>query len=64
MPAAASVIYGAQFNPLLALKALAYHDDGTLAGLSADMRRDLIAALGVDASRRGLARACQITHDI
>jgi hypothetical protein len=45
MLAAARIIYGAQFNPLLALKALAYHDDGALAALSADMRRDLIAAI-------------------
>jgi hypothetical protein len=45
MLAAAGIIYGPQFNPLLALKALAYHDDGALAGLSADMRRDLVAAI-------------------
>ena len=45
MLAAAEVIYGAQFNPLLALKALAYHDDPPLAGLSAGIRRDLIEAI-------------------
>lgn len=45
MLASAKIIYGAQFNPLLALKALAYLDDRALAELSADMRRDLIAAV-------------------
>jgi hypothetical protein len=45
MLAAAAVIYGAEFNPLIALKALAYHDDPALAGLSAGLRRDLISAL-------------------
>jgi nucleotidyltransferase AbiEii toxin of type IV toxin-antitoxin system len=45
MLAAGKIIYGAQFNPLLALKALAYHEDRALADLSADMRRDLIAAV-------------------
>ena len=41
----AKIIYGSQFNPLIALKALAYLDDRALAGLSADMRRELIAAI-------------------
>jgi Nucleotidyl transferase AbiEii toxin, Type IV TA system len=45
MLAAAKIIYGSQFNPLLALKALAYLDDRALAALSADMRRDLVAAI-------------------
>jgi hypothetical protein len=45
MLAAAKVIYGAQFSPLVALKALAYHDDHALAGLSAGVRRDLTAAV-------------------
>jgi hypothetical protein len=45
MLASAKVIYGTQFNPLLALKALAYLDDPALAELSADMRRDLIAVI-------------------
>jgi hypothetical protein len=45
MLASARIIYGAQFNPLLALKALAYLDDRALAELSADMRSDLIAAV-------------------
>jgi hypothetical protein len=39
------MIYGSQFNSLIALKALAYLDDRALAGLSADMRRELIAAI-------------------
>jgi hypothetical protein len=45
MLAAAIIIYGSEFNPLIALKALAYHEDRSLAGLSADMRRDLVAAV-------------------
>ena len=49
MLSAASVIYGSGFNPLVALKAISYHDDRSLTGLSAAMRRDLIAAVrGVD----------------
>ena len=45
MLAAGQVIYGNQFNVLVALKALAYHDDPGLAELSTEMRRDLIAAI-------------------
>jgi hypothetical protein len=45
MLAAARIIYGTQFNPMLSLKALSYHDDRTLADLSAEIRRDLIAAV-------------------
>lgn len=45
MLAAAGVIYGDQFNPLLSLKALAYHEDASLAELSADVRRDLVTAV-------------------
>ena len=45
MVAAASVIYGAQFSPLLSLKAIAYHDDPTLVGLPKDVRRDLSDAV-------------------
>jgi hypothetical protein len=45
MLAAAKIIYGAQFNPMLALKALAYHEDRALAKLPAEIRRDLIAAV-------------------
>jgi hypothetical protein len=41
MLAAASVIYGAQFNPLISLKAIAYHDDPTLADMPAGVREDL-----------------------
>jgi hypothetical protein len=49
MLAAAVIIYGGQFSPLLALKALAYHGDAALADLSADTRHDLVAAIpGVD----------------
>jgi len=45
MLASATIIYGSEFNPLLALKALAYHEDRALSELSADMRRDLVAAV-------------------
>jgi hypothetical protein len=45
MLAAGKVIYGKQFNPLTALKALAYLDDPGLADLSEEMRRALIAAI-------------------
>jgi len=45
MLAAGKIIYGSQFNPLLALKALAYHEDRALADLSDDVRKDLIAAI-------------------
>ncbi len=39
-------------NPLLSLKALAYHDDPALAELSAVIRHDLIAAIkSVDPER-------------
>jgi Nucleotidyl transferase AbiEii toxin, Type IV TA system len=45
MLAAGAVIYGAEFNPLLSLKAIAYHDDPALAELPQDVRRDLIEAV-------------------
>ena len=45
MLAAGADIYGAQFNPLLSLKAIAYHDDPALADLSEKVRHDLIAAV-------------------
>jgi Nucleotidyl transferase AbiEii toxin, Type IV TA system len=45
MLAAAAIIYGAQFNPLLSLKALAYFDDLALAELPAAVRQDLVAAV-------------------
>jgi hypothetical protein len=45
MLAAGTIIYGSQFNPLLSLKAIAYHDDPALAELSQDIRRDLIEAV-------------------
>jgi hypothetical protein len=45
MLAAAEVIYGSQFRPLVALKALAYHDDLALTRLSPAIRRDLAGAL-------------------
>jgi hypothetical protein len=52
MLAAAQAIYGEEFSPLISLKALAYHDDVTLAALPEALRRDLIAAVRqVDVSR-------------
>jgi hypothetical protein len=45
MLAAAAIIHDSAFNPLIALKALACHDNPALAGLSQAMSRDLIAAL-------------------
>jgi hypothetical protein len=45
MLAAAQIIYGSEFSPLLSLKALAYHEDRALADLSTDVRQDLINAV-------------------
>jgi hypothetical protein len=45
MLAAAAAIYGSQFNPLISLKAISYHQDPALAELSDEVRRDLIAAV-------------------
>lgn len=45
MLAAGAIIYGSQFNPLLSLKAISYHDDLALAALDPDIRRDLIEAV-------------------
>lgn len=45
MLAAAAIIYGAEFNPLLSLKAIAYLDDRSLAALATDVRRDLVEAV-------------------
>jgi hypothetical protein len=45
MLAAAAIIYGGQFNPLLSLKALAYFDDLALAELPTAVRQDLVAAV-------------------
>jgi hypothetical protein len=45
MLAAASVIFGPQVNPLDALKAIAYHQDPSLAGLSEEVKRDLAKAV-------------------
>lgn len=52
MLAAASVIYGTEFNPLLSLKAISYHDDAALRELPMGVRRDLaLAVRGVDLAR-------------
>ena len=45
MLAAGAIIYGAEFNPLLSLKAISYHDDLALADLPQDMRINLIKAV-------------------
>ncbi len=45
MLAAAAAIDGSQFNPLISLKAISYHDDPALAQLPQQVRRDLIAAV-------------------
>jgi Nucleotidyl transferase AbiEii toxin, Type IV TA system len=52
MLAAASIIYGDQFSPLLSLKALAYHEDAALRALPADVRHDLTAAVAETDPRR------------
>jgi hypothetical protein len=44
MLAAASVIYGAQFNALISLKAITYHKDFTVADLPKSIRGDLLEA--------------------
>ena len=43
--AAATVIFGPQVNPLDALKAIAYHEDPALDGLSDEVKRDLVKAV-------------------
>jgi hypothetical protein len=43
--AAAEVIYGSGFSPLVALKAVSYHDDATLTSLPMEVRRDLVRAV-------------------
>jgi hypothetical protein len=49
MLAAAEIIYGSKFNPLVSLKALAYHDDMALTQLTLGARRDMARAVkGVD----------------
>jgi nucleotidyltransferase AbiEii toxin of type IV toxin-antitoxin system len=45
MLAAGAIIYGAEFNPLVSLKAISYHDDPSLAELPRDVRRDLVKAV-------------------
>ncbi len=45
MLAAAAIIYGTEFNPLVSLKAISYHDDPSLAELPENVRRALIEAV-------------------
>lgn len=44
MLSAAAIIYGEQFNPLISLKAITYHQDHSLAELPLSMRSDLVKA--------------------
>lgn len=45
MLAAAAVIYAEEFNPLIALKAISYHDDPALTDLPTSIRKDLLKAV-------------------
>jgi Nucleotidyl transferase AbiEii toxin, Type IV TA system len=45
MLSAAKIIYGDEFNALIALKAISYHDDESLTDLAQSIRRDLINAV-------------------
>jgi hypothetical protein len=45
MLSAASIIYGEQYNPLISMKAISYHDDENLSQLSSTIRQDLISAV-------------------
>lgn len=45
MLAAAKIIYGETFNPLISIKAISYFDDEALAELPNTMRNDLVAAV-------------------
>ncbi len=45
MLAAGGIVYGAEFSPILSLKAISYHDDAALTDLPANIRRDLVAAV-------------------
>jgi hypothetical protein len=45
MLAAALVVYGEQFNPLISLKAVSYHEDPGLAGLPMTVRNQLSEAV-------------------
>jgi hypothetical protein len=52
MLSCARAIYGPRFDPLLSLKALAYHDDPALAHLTSGIKKDLLAAIrATDAAR-------------
>ncbi len=58
MLAAASVIYGSGFDPVILLKAISYFEDPQLADLPDSLRRDLVAAVrGVDLAKLPLLAA-------
>jgi len=52
MLVSAAIIYGAEFSPLLSLKALAYHQDAALSKLPINVRQDIIAAVAATDPRR------------
>ena len=45
MLAAGAIIDGADFNPLLSLKAISYHEDSALADLRQPVRTDLVKSV-------------------
>ena len=45
MLAAATIIYGTEFNPVIALKAVSYFSDPALAALPKGIKSDLAAAV-------------------
>jgi Nucleotidyl transferase AbiEii toxin, Type IV TA system len=58
MLAAAEIIYGTQFNPLISLKAIGYHKDLTSDALPQNVRHDLLNAVKVtDAQKLPRLRA-------
>jgi hypothetical protein len=52
MLAAADIIYGAQFNPLISLKAIGYHKDFTSDALPQKVRDDLLEAVKATDARK------------
>jgi Nucleotidyl transferase AbiEii toxin, Type IV TA system len=60
---AAKAIYGAQFNPLITLKALSFFDDGDLSSLPQKIKDRLVkAARGVDLERIPAIEADRSRH--
>jgi hypothetical protein len=64
MLGAALAIYGSSFSPLVAMKALAYHEEPALSHLPAGVRRDLAAAVkAVDLSRLPVIKPIRVRGD-